>query len=304
MSGQMQEGSPHPRGATWDGKGTNFAVFSAHATKVEVCFFDESGEKETDRIANCPNTPTRSGMAISPTCAPARVYGSRPRPLRARRWASLQSQQAAARSLRRAPTSATCKWNPALFGYQMESRDDTTFDERDSAPFMPKCVVVDPRLRLERAANAAPVIAFPGTTPSSTSCTSAVSPSCIPPSPISIRGTYAGLAHPEVIDYIKSLGVTSVELLPIHTFVTDSHLLEKGLTNYWGYNTIGFFAPDPRYAANPADSSARVQGDGGALSRCRARSHSRRGLQPHRRRQRARARRSPSKASTTPATTG
>ena len=179
---------------------------------------------------------------------------------------------------------ANLTWDPAVFGYTMESGDDLTFDERDSAPFVPKCVVVDPDFRL--AGRADRHAASPGTGRSS------MRPMCkrlhqasIRKSPEKLRGTYAGLGAKDVIDYIRSLGVTSVELLPIHTFVNDSHLLEQGLTNYWGYNTIGFFAPDPRYAVRRAQQPARVQGDGGAVPRGRARGHSRRRLQPHRRRQ-------------------
>ena len=105
----------------------------------------------------------------------------------------------------------------------------------------------------------------------------------------SARGFYAGLGSKEVVDYIKSLGVTTVELLPVHTFLNDSHLLEKGLTNYWGYNSIGFFAPDPRYASDVPELAARIQGDDRAVPRRRPRGDSGRRLQPHGRRQRARA---------------
>ena len=125
------------------------------------------------------------------------------------------------------------------------SGDDTSFDERDSAPFMPKCVVVDPNFdwKGEPGGRAVPwdrtilyEVHLRGFT------------KLHPKVPEAHRGTYKGLGNKAVVDYMKSLGVTSVELLPIHTFINDSHLLERGLTNYWGYNTIGFFAPDPRYA--------------------------------------------------------
>src|SRR5947199_118998 len=133
----------------------------------------------------------------------------------------------------------------------MESGDDLTFDERDSAPFMPKCTVVDPQFDWtgSRARKRVPwddTIIYELHVKGYTKLHPGV--------PDELRGTYAGLGSKPVLDYIKSLGVTSVELLPIHKFVSDSLLLEKGLTNYWGYNSIGFFAPDPRYAANPKDS--------------------------------------------------
>ena len=142
-------------------------------------------------------------------------------------------------------------WDPSLYGYQLESDDDLTFDERDSAPFVPKCTVVDPRFDWtpSRSRKSVPwddSIIYELHVKGQTKLHPAL--------PEAIRGTYEGLGTKEVIDYIKSLGVTSVELLPIHKFVSDGHLLEKKLTNYWGYNSIGFFSPDPRYAANPKDS--------------------------------------------------
>jgi glycogen operon protein len=249
----MHEGSPHPRGATWDGKGTNFAVFSAHATKVEVCFFDENGEKETDR-RELPEYTNQIWHGYIPDIRPGTRYGLRVygpyEPEAGHRFNHnklLLDPYACAHI-------GDLQWNPALFGYQMESGDDTTFDERDSAPFMPKCIVVDPeydwhgqqgsvlRYRIPFDDTIIYEMHVKGFTKRH------------PAVPDAHKGTYAGLAHPEVIEYIRSLGVTSVELLPIHTFVTDNHLLEKKLTNYWGYNSIGFFAPDPRYAANPSDA--------------------------------------------------
>jgi glycogen operon protein len=142
-------------------------------------------------------------------------------------------------------------WHPAIFGYEMESMDDLTFDERDSAPYVPKCTVVDPRFdwtgpRDRRNIPWDDTILYELHVRGYTKLYE-----CIPEP---LRGTYQGLASKEVLNYIRSLGVTSIELMPIHTFVDDSHLLEKGLNNYWGYNSIGFFAPDPRYAANPLDS--------------------------------------------------
>ena len=149
--------------------------------------------------------------------------------------------------------SGKLTWNPAVFGYTIGAKDDDlTFDKRDSAPFVPKCVGGRPEFRLAwRTAGAA---ACRGTTRSSTKPTSRASPSCIPRCPNICAAPTRGSASKEVIDYIRSLGVTAVELLPVHTFVDDGHLLEKGLSNYWGYNSIGFFAPDPRYAADVPNS--------------------------------------------------
>src|ERR1700749_1921386 len=128
----------------------------------------------------------------------------------------------------------------------MESGDDLTFDERDSAPFVPKCVVVDPDFDWKGTPGRSAVpwdrtIVYEAHVKGFTKLHPAV--------PEKLRGTYAGLGTKEVVDYIRSLGVTSVELLPIHAFINDSYLLDKKLTNYWGYNSIGFFAPDPRYSS-------------------------------------------------------
>jgi isoamylase len=252
MAIQMREGVPSPRGATWDGRGTNFAVFSEHATKVEVCFFDENGEKEVDR-QELPEYTNQIWHGYIPQLRPSTRYGLRVygpyEPENGHRFNPnklLLDPYACAHI-------GELKWDPALFGYEMESGDDTTFDERDSAPFMPKCIVVDPEFdwhgqnRLSRfRVPFDETIIYELHVKGFTKLHPAVDEKA--------RGTYAGLSNPEVIEYIKALGVTSIELLPIHTFVTDQGLLDKGLTNYWGYNTIGFFAPDPRYAANPNDA--------------------------------------------------
>ncbi len=240
----VQEGQLHPCGATWDGKGTNFALFSANATKVELCLFNESGDRELERIA-LPEYTNQIWHGYLPDVGPATVYGYRVHgpyePEAGHRFNPnklLLDPHACAHT-------GELTWNPALFGYQMESMDDLTFDERDSAPFMPKCVVVDPSFEWSEARSHKRIpwddtilyeMHVKGFTKQ------------FPKMKKELRGTYAGLGQKEVVDYIRSLGVTSVELLPIHRFVNDSQLLEKGLTNYWGYNSIGFFAPDSRYA--------------------------------------------------------
>jgi isoamylase len=252
MAIQMQEGVPSPLGATWDGKGTNFAVFSEHATRVEVCFFDESGENEIDR-QELPEFTNQIWHGYIPNLRPGTRYGLRVygpyEPENGHRFNHnklLLDPYALAHI-------GDIQWNPALFGYRMETGDDTTFDERDSAPFMPKCIVVDPdfdwhgqnrlgKLRVPFDDTIIYELHVKGYT------------KLHPDVPEQLRGTYAGLAHPKVIEYIKNLGVTSVELLPIHTFVHDSNLTDKGLSNYWGYNTIGFFAPQQSYAADCADA--------------------------------------------------
>jgi isoamylase len=246
---KLREGAAHPRGATWDGKGTNFTLFSANATKVEVSIFDARGEREVERIA-LPEYTDQIWHGYLADVGPGTPYGFRVHgphdPAAGHRFNPnklLLDPYAFAHMGR-------LTWNPALFGYQMESGDDTTFDERDSAPFMPKCTVVDQDFdwtgtRSRRRIPWDITIIYEMHVRGYTKMHPAV--------PENLRGTYAGLASKDVLNYIKSLGVSSIELLPIHTFVDESHLVEKKLANYWGYNTIGFFAPDPRYAASPID---------------------------------------------------
>jgi isoamylase len=248
---RVSEGRPHPRGASWDGKGTNFALFSAHATKVEVCLFDTRGRKEVERIP-LPEYTNQIWHGCLPDVTPGTIYGYRvhgpyepeaghrfnPNKLLLDPYAGAHRGQLI--------------WNPAVFGYKLESGDDTTFDERDSAPFMPKCTVVDPSFTWQGQRVTRRPVRWDDTIIYELHVKGFTQ--CFPGIPKSLRGTYAGLCRKEVLNYIKSLGVTSIELLPIHTFINDSLLLDRGLTNYWGYNTIGFFAPDPRYAAHPKDS--------------------------------------------------
>ena len=142
------------------------------------------------------------------------------------------------------------KWGPELFGYKMELMDDLTFDGRDSAPFMPKSRVIDPAFTW--GDDRPPLTPWDRTIIYEAHVKGFTRQH--PAVPEHKRGTYAGLGTKEVVEYVKSLGVTSIELLPVHTFINDNNLLEKGLTNYWGYNSIGFFAPDPRYASAPEQS--------------------------------------------------
>ncbi len=247
---RIQEGSPHPRGGCFDGAGTNFALFSSSATKVEVCLFDASGQRETARI-ELPEYTDQIFHGYLPDVGPGTFYGFRVHgPYAPEEGHRFNPNKLLLDPYARAH-AGQLTWDPAVFGYKMESGDDLTFDERDSAPFMPKCVVVDPNFdwRGEPEHRAVPwdhTIIYEAHVKGFTKRHPAV--------PEALRGTYAGLATKAVIDYVKSLGVTSIELLPVHTFVNDSHLLERGLTNYWGYNSIGFFAPDPRYAADVPNS--------------------------------------------------
>lgn len=244
---QILEGQPHPRGATWDGKGVNFALFSANATKVELCLFED--DKEIQRL-ELPEYTDEIWHGYVPDVGPGLQYGYRVHgPYAPEEGHRFNPHKLLLDPYARA-YGGMLDWNPACFGYVLESGDDTTFDTRDSAPFMPRCVVVDDEIAPEKTFKGVSwrdTILYEMHVRGFTRLHPAISEEQ--------RGTYAGLSHDKIIDYIKGLGVTSVELLPVHTYLRDPHLVEKGLSNYWGYNSIGFFAPDPLYAANPADAT-------------------------------------------------
>ncbi len=248
LAARVKEGSPAAHGAIWDGKGTNFTLFSAHATKVEVCLYDPGGETELERIA-LPEYTDQVWHGYIPDVPPGSVYGYRV----SGPYAPLEGHRFNPNKLLLDPYARAhtgqLKWGPELFGYTLDADgDDLTFDERDSGPFMPKCVVVDPNFDWKGQPRSRGIawdrtIIYELHVKGFTQLHPAV--------PERLRGTYAGLGSKAVVNYIKSLGVSTVELLPIHAFINDRQLLEHGLTNYWGYNTIGFFAPDTRYASAP-----------------------------------------------------
>jgi glycogen operon protein len=244
---RVREGLPYPRGAHWDGKGVNFAVYSAHATKVEVCLFEK--DKETERI-ELPEYRDETWHGYVPELRPGQVYGYRVHgPYAPEDGHRFNPNKLVLDPYARAHIGEL-KWDPAVFAYRVgDPQADLSFDERDSAPFMPKCVVVDADFDWAKEKVWRPVpwdrtIVYETHVRGYTKLHPGV--------PEQQRGTFAGLANKEVIQYVKSLGVTTVELLPVHTFINDEFLLKRKLTNYWGYNSIGFFAPDPRYAADPA----------------------------------------------------
>jgi glycogen operon protein len=248
---RVKEGNAQAHGAIWDGKGTNFTLFSAHATKVEVCLFDAAGKTELERLA-LPEYTDQIWHGYIPDVHPGSVYGLRVHgpyePLEGHRF---NPHKLVLDPYARAHIGEV-QWAPEIFGYAVgDAQADLSFDERDSAPFMPKCVVVDPNFDWKGQPRKRGVpwdrtIIYEAHVKGFTKRHPGV--------PDHLKGTYAGLGTKQVIDYVKSLGVTSIELLPIHAFVNDNHLLEKGLTNYWGYNSIGFFSPDPRYASAPEQS--------------------------------------------------
>lgn len=247
----VREGNPHPLGATWDGQGTNFALFSANATKVEVCLFDGSGKTEIGRFV-LPEYTDEVFHGYVPDVGPGTLYGFRVHgPYDPQHGHRFNPNKLLLDPYARAHAGAII-WDPAVFGYTIGAEDgDLSFDDRDSAPYMPKCAVVDPAFDWKGEPGRA-AIPWARTVFYETHVKGFTK--LHPRVPEHQRGTYAGLSTKDVIDYVKSIGVTSVELLPIHTFLDDDYLLDKGLRNYWGYNSIGFFAPDPRYAADVPNS--------------------------------------------------
>ena len=229
-------GSSRALGVTLVDGGVNVAVFSTHATRISLCLFDESGCQETARIA----LPYRSGDVWHGEIAgigAGQLYG-----LRADGpYAPEQGHRFNENKLLLDPYARKITgqpiWDDALFGY-VRGQDHTSFDTRDSAPFMPKCVVVPPPGRGTRCrVPMEDTILYEAHIKGLTALRRDVD----------VPGTLSAQTAPPVIDHIKGLGVTSVELLPLQAFVNDRFLVEQGLTNYWGYQTIGFFAPDPRY---------------------------------------------------------
>jgi isoamylase len=242
-STKVWPGQPFPLGATWDGKGVNFALFSAHAERVELCLFEKSGQHEEARIV-LPEYTDEVWHCYLPEVRPEQLYGYRVYgpydPASGHRFnANKLLLDPYARAL-----SGQLRWSDVLYGYRVGSpREDLAFDRRDSARYVPKCRVVEsaftwnhdrpPRTSWEET------IVYEMHVRGFTMQHPAVLDR--------ERGTFAAFASPAVIDYLVELGVTAVELMPIHAAISERPLVERGLSNYWGYNTVAFFAPDPRF---------------------------------------------------------
>ncbi len=243
---RVTEGLPFPLGATWDGLGVNFALFSAHATKVELCLFDSSGQVELERI-ELPEYTDEIWHGYLPDAHPGVIYGYRVYgpydPENGHRFNhnKLLIDPYAKQLV------GKLEWSEALFGYTIGHPDeDLSFDERDSAPFVPKAKVIDPAFTW--GTHRRPHVPWNETIVYEANVRGMTMRH--PAVPEELRGTCAGLMNSQVVQHLQSLGVTSIELLPVHAFANEPHLLEKGMSNYWGYNTIGFFAPHAPYLAS------------------------------------------------------
>jgi isoamylase len=239
-------GRAEPCGATWDGEGVNFALFSQHAERIELCLFDATGRREVQRIELVERTD-QVWHCYLPEARPGLLYGYRAYgPYRPEAGLRFNSHKLLLDPYAR-NIVGTLRWHDALFGYTIgHKRGDLSFDRRDSAAAMPKCKIVEPAFSW--GDDRPPRVPWHQTVIYELHVRGFTMQH--PEVPPHLRGTYAGLVTAPVIDHLKRLGVTAVELLPVHTFLDDRRLTQQGMRNYWGYNTIGYFAPDARYSAS------------------------------------------------------
>jgi isoamylase len=240
-------GKRSPLGATWDGEGVNFSLFSDTAEKVELCLFEHvNGQEE---IARIPFTERQHQVwhAYLPDVKPGQLYGYRVHgPFEPKHGLRFNPNKLLLDPYAKA-IAGMLEWDDALFGYVIGHEDkDLSRNDEDSASFLPKCVVIDPAYDWED--DASPDIPLHETIVYETHVKGMTMQH--PEVPPELRGTYAGMAHPAVIEHLLSLGVTSVELLPVHQHIDRRELVDEGLTDYWGYNTIGFMAPHAPYASS------------------------------------------------------
>ncbi|AOK19851.1 glycogen debranching enzyme [Burkholderia cepacia] len=234
-----------PLGARWDGLGVNFAVFSANASRIDLCVFDDGGRKELARMT-LPECTDEIWHGYLPGAGPGLAYGYRAYgPYDVAHGHRFNSTKLLLDPYARQLTGRL-RWSDALFGYRLAShRADLSFDRRDSAPAMPKCVVVDDSVHWDDPDR--PRIPWDNTVILEAHLRGLTRQLDTLRGPA--RGTFEALASPRVIEHLQRLGITAIELLPVHAFMQDRFLLARGLRNYWGYDTAAFFAPEPAYLA-------------------------------------------------------
>ncbi|MGH2768641.1 MAG: glycogen debranching protein GlgX, partial [Actinomycetota bacterium] len=238
-------GSPYPLGASWNGEGVNFSIFSENATRAELCLFDHLDDaSESARVPMRERTDLIWHVYL-PDVRPGQLYGYRVHgPYLPAEGHRFNQSKLLIDPYARAVTGPI-KWCDAVYGYTVgHEREDLSRDGRDSAGAMPKCVVIDPAFTWEGDRH--PRIPWNRTV--IYECHVKGMTMSHPGVPEEIRGTYLGLASDPIIDYLVSLGVTAVELLPVHHFIDRRRLVDAGLKNYWGYDSIAFLAPEARYA--------------------------------------------------------
>lgn len=238
-------GSPFPLGATYDGKGVNFSIYSEHAEEVELCLFENLDSKTEYVKIKLKERDHHHWHIYVADLKPGQLYSYRVSgPFDPSNGQRFNSNKLLLDPYAKA-ISGRIDWHDSVFGYKIgDPLEDLSFNAVDSAPYVPRSVVIDPQFDWENVQK--PKIPYDQSVIYEAHVKEFTKMN--PDVPEELRGTYAGLAHPAVIDYLKQLGITAIELMPVHHFVADRHLIDAGLTNFWGYNTIGFFAPDVRYA--------------------------------------------------------
>ncbi|HET9799625.1 MAG TPA: glycogen debranching protein GlgX, partial [Gemmatimonadaceae bacterium] len=245
MTLRIWPGRPYPLGATWDGTGVNFALFSENATGVELCLFRDPDDAEAAAAVKLTERTDQVWHCYLPDVRPGQYYGYRVSgPYEPEHGHRFNPAKLLIDPYAKAITGAI-KWSNQLFAYKVGGpREDLEPDPANSAAGVPKSVVIDSSFTWE---NDRP-LGVPYNRTIIYECHVKGMTMRHPDVPPELRGTYLGLCSDAMIEYFQSLGITALELLPVHQFVVDRHLAERGLTNYWGYNSIGFFAPDVRYA--------------------------------------------------------
>jgi len=247
MDQKVYPGKPYPLGATLDKDGVNFAIYADNANGVELCLFENKDDKKESRKIKLTEKTHEIWHAYVPGLKPGQLYGFRVSgPYEPQNGHRFNSNKLLLDPYAKA-IAGVIEWDDSLYGYEIGNPDeDLSFSESDSAPFVPKSVVIDPAFDWE--GDEAPKIPYHQSTIYEAHVKGFTK--LCPEIPEEIRGTYAAIGHPATVDYLKKLGISAIELMPVHQFVSDRGLKEKGLTNYWGYNTIGFFAPDVRYSGS------------------------------------------------------
>ena len=256
MKINIYPGSPFPLGATFDGQGVNFALYAEHAAEVELCLFAHiEDDVEQTKIKIAERTHQIWHVYI-PELKPGQLYGYRVYgPYDPKQGLRFNSNKLLLDPYAKAINGAFT-WSDELFGYQVgHPEGDLSFSETDSAPFVPKSVVIDSTYDWE--GDRAPKIAYHDTIIYEAHVKGLTK--LHPEIPEEIRGTYAAIAHPAIIKHMKELGITALELMPVHHFVDDRYLVDRQRVNYWGYNTIGFFAPDARYSSAGGNGAQVVE---------------------------------------------
>lgn len=256
MKRKIYPGKPYPQGATWDGKGVNFTLFARNATGVELCLFDSDHPDAKEECIIMDERTHEVWHVYLPDVKPGQKYGYRVHGLYDPENGHRFNHHKLLIDPYAKSIAGVINWHDANFAYEVgNEQEDLSFSESDNASFMPKSVVIDQRFDWEDDK--------PPRTPYHKTIIYEAHVKGLtnlhPDIPDEIKGSYAAIGHPVTIKYLKDLGITAIELLPVHQYVNDRHLVENGLNNYWGYNSIGFFAPDVRYSSTGVNGEQVIE---------------------------------------------